>query len=97
MRPLYSMVGAMEIQAGELVRAAASGDEAAITELLARHHRDLLRVASVTCRDSTVAEDAVQAVWAIAWRRLADVKDPAQIRGCAMREGSNGSPAGLHG
>ena len=79
MRSLYSMVGAMEIQAGELVRAAASGDEAAFTELVARHHRDLLRVAYVICRDSALAEDSAQAAWAIAWRRLGDVKDPTHI------------------
>ena len=41
----------MAIQAGELVQAAAMGDEAAFTELVARHHRDLLRVAYVICRD----------------------------------------------
>ena len=69
----------MEIQAGELVRAAASGDEAAFTELVARHHRDLLRVAYVICRDSALAEDSAQAAWAIAWRRLRDVKDPAHV------------------
>ena len=75
----------MEIQAGELVRAAASGDEAAFTELVARHHRDLLRVAYVICRDSALAEDSAQAAWAIAWRRLGDVKDPTHIQRLARR------------
>ena len=83
------MVGAMEIQAGELVRAAASGDEAAFTELVARHHRDLLRVAYVICRDSALAEDSAQAAWAIAWRRLGDVKDPTQIRGWLVAVAAN--------
>ncbi len=77
---LYGMVGAMETQAGELARAAALGDEAAFTELVARHHRDLLRVAYVICRDPALAEDAAQGAWAIAWRRIGDVKDPTQIR-----------------
>jgi len=76
----YVMVDTMAIQGGELVRAAAMGDETAFTELVARHHRDLLRVAYVICRDSALAEDAAQAAWAIAWRRLGDVKDPAQVR-----------------
>ena len=89
MRSLYSMVGAMEIQAGELVRAAASGDEAAFTELVARHHRDLLRVAYVICRDSALAEDSAQAAWAIAWRRIGDVKDPTQIRGWLVAVAAN--------
>jgi hypothetical protein len=56
-RYLYDMVGAMEIQAGELVRAAALGDEAAFTELVARHHHDLLSVAYVICRDRALAEN----------------------------------------
>jgi RNA polymerase sigma-70 factor (ECF subfamily) len=83
------MVGAMEIQAGELVRAAASGDEAAFTELVARHHRDLLRVAYVICRDSALAEDSAQAAWAIAWRRLGDVKDPTHINGWLVAVAAN--------
>ena len=75
----YGMVDAMAIQGGELVRAAAMGDETAFTELVARHHRDLLRVAYVICRDSSLAEDSAQAAWAIAWRRLGDVRDPARF------------------
>lgn len=74
------MVDTMAIQSGELVRAAAMGDEAAFTELVARHHRDLLRVAFVICRDPALAEDAAQTAWAIAWRRIGDVKDPTQVR-----------------
>lgn len=70
----------MAIQGGELVRAAALGDEAAFTELVARHHRDLLRVAYVICRDPALAEDSAQAAWVIAWRRIGDVKDPNLIR-----------------
>ena len=51
------MVSTMESQAGELVQAAATGDEAAFTELVSRHHRDMLRVAYVICRDPALAED----------------------------------------
>ena len=79
----------METQAGELVRAAALGDEAAFTELVARHHRDLLRVAYVICREPALAEDAAQAAWAIAWRRIGDVKDPTQIRGWLVAVAAN--------
>ena len=78
-RYLSGMVATMEIQGGDLVRAAATGDEAAFTELVARHHRDLLRVAYVICRDPALAEDSAQAAWAIAWRRIGDVRDPNQI------------------
>jgi RNA polymerase sigma-70 factor, ECF subfamily len=83
------MVGAMEIQAGELVRAAALGDEAAFTVLVSRHHHDLLRVAYVICRDGALAEDSAQAAWAIAWRRMGDVKDPTQIRGWLVAVAAN--------
>ena len=79
----------MEIQGGDLVRAAAMGDEAAFTELVARHHRDLLRVAYVICRDSALAEDSAQSAWAIAWRRIGDVKDPNQIGGWLVAVAAN--------
>ena len=75
----------MEVQAAELVHAAATGDEAAFTELVSRHHQDMLRVAYVICRDPALAEDAAQAAWAIAWRRIGDVKDPTQIRAGSWR------------
>ena len=79
----------MEVQAGELVRAAALGDEAAFTELVARHHLDLQRVAYVICRDPALAEDAAQAAWAIAWRRIGAVKEPEQIRGWLVAVAAN--------
>jgi RNA polymerase sigma-70 factor (ECF subfamily) len=83
------MVDTMAIQGAELVLAAALGDEAAFTELVARHHRDLLRVAYVICRDSALAEDAAQAAWAIAWRRIGDVKDPDLIRSWLVAVAAN--------
>ena len=88
-RYLYCMVEAMAIQSGELLRAAAMGDEAAFTELVARHHRDLLRVAYVICRETALAEDSAQAAWAIAWRRIGDVKDPNQVRSWLVAVAAN--------
>jgi len=43
----------------------------------------------VICRDPALAEDAAQAAWAIAWRRIGDVKDPAQIRGWLVAVAAN--------
>ena len=40
----------------------------------------MARVAFVICGDADVTRDAVQAAWAIAWRRLRDVKDPSRVR-----------------
>jgi len=79
----------MAIQGAEIVRAAAMGDEAAFTELVARHHRDLLRVAYVICRDPALAEDSAQAAWAIAWRRIGDVRDANQIRSWLVAVAAN--------
>jgi RNA polymerase sigma-70 factor (ECF subfamily) len=86
---LYSMVGMTAVQAADLVQAAATGDESAFTELVTRHHRDMLRVAYVICREPALAEDAAQAAWAIAWRRIGDVKDPNQIRGWLIAVAAN--------
>jgi len=83
------MVDTMAIQSAEIVRAAATGDEAAFTELVARHHLDLLRVAYVICRDAALAEDSAQAAWAIAWRRLGDVKDPERVRSWLVAVAAN--------
>jgi RNA polymerase sigma-70 factor (ECF subfamily) len=83
------MVGMTVVQVADLVHAAATGDELAFTELVSRHHQDMLRVAYVICRDPALAEDAAQAAWAIAWRRLGDVKDPTQIRGWLVAVAAN--------
>ena len=83
------MVTTMAVQVAELVQAAATGDEAAFTELVARHHGDLLRVAYVICRDPSLAEDSAQAAWAIAWRRMGQVKDPDQIRNWLVAVAAN--------
>ena len=88
-RSLYGMVSTMAVQVAELVQAAATGDEAAFTELVARHHGDLLRVAYVICRDPSLAEDSAQAAWAIAWRRMNQVKDPDQIRNWLVAVAAN--------
>ena len=88
-RYLYSMVGMTAVQVADLVQAASIGDESAFTELVSRHHQDMLRVAYVICREPALAEDAAQAAWAIAWRRIGDVKDPTQIRGWLVAVAAN--------
>jgi RNA polymerase sigma-70 factor (ECF subfamily) len=86
---LYGMVGSMAVQVADLVQAAATGDEAAFTELVSRHHQDMLRVAYVICRDPALAEDAAQAAWAIAWRRMGEVKEPTHIRAWLVSVAAN--------
>jgi RNA polymerase sigma-70 factor (ECF subfamily) len=62
------------------VRSAASGDEAAFASLVAEHHASMARVAFVVCGEAETTQDAVQAAWAIAWRRLGSLREPAQVR-----------------
>lgn len=62
------------------VRSAAGGDEAAFASLVADHHASMARVAFVVCGDVEVSRDVVQTAWAIAWRRIGSLRDPAQVR-----------------
>src|SRR4051794_9697081 len=64
----------------ELVALAASGNPAAFTRIVAGHHEDMLKVCLAVCGDATVAEDAVQAAWALAWRRLPSLRDGDRLR-----------------
>ncbi len=74
-----SLVGeAVRIEA--TVRSAATGDEIAFARLVAEHHASMARVAYVICGDADVTRDAVQSAWAIAWRRMGSLRDPAQVR-----------------
>ena len=66
--------------ADALVHRAATGDAVAFARLVTEHDAAMARVAYVICGDAEVTRDAVQAAWAIAWRRLRDVKDPAKVR-----------------
>lgn len=59
---------------------AAAGDRAAFTELVSAYHTDMLRLAMVVSCDADVANDAVQAAWQHAWRKLGQLRDPARVR-----------------
>lgn len=73
-----------------VVERAAHGDEAAFARLVDAYHADLLRVAYVTCgADADLAQDAVQAAWVIAWRKLGTVRDPASVKGWLVAVAAN--------
>ena len=59
---------------------AATGDDVAFARIVADHHEDMRRVSAVVCGDDAVAEEAVQAAWPIAWRKLGSLRDSARIR-----------------
>jgi len=62
-----------------LIRAAVAGDEVAFATIIDRHRVNMTRVAFLVCGDLDVAEEAVQAAWPIAWRRLPQVREPGRL------------------
>jgi len=60
--------------------AAARRDEVAFARIVETHDDAMYRVCVAVCRDRTIAADAVQAAWAIAWRRLGTVREPDRLR-----------------
>lgn len=73
-----------------VVERAAHGDEAAFARLVNAYHADLLRVAYVTCgADADLAQDAVQAAWVIAWRKLGSVREPEKVKGWLVAVAAN--------
>ncbi len=62
------------------VSLAAGGDAVAFERLVVRHHASMAKVAYAICGDAEVARDAVQAAWAVAWRRLPTLRDHGQVR-----------------
>lgn len=72
-----------------VVRRAMTGDREAFTSLVARYDGAMAKVAYVVSGDPDVARDAVQAAWAIAWRRLGGLRDPTQVRAWLLTIAAN--------
>jgi RNA polymerase sigma-70 factor (ECF subfamily) len=72
-----------------LIVSAAAGDEIAFRRLIAEHHEDMRRVCAYIAGDLTIAEEATQAAWVIAWKRLPDVREPSHLRPWLMRVAAN--------
>jgi len=62
------------------VERAVAGDELAFARIVGAYHLDLVRVAYVVCGDEDLAEDAAQASWWIAWRKLSSLRDPDRLK-----------------
>jgi RNA polymerase sigma factor (sigma-70 family) len=62
------------------VELAIAGDEVAFARIVDTYHRDLVRVAYIVAGDEDFAEDAAQAAWSIAWRKLGSLRDPERLR-----------------
>jgi RNA polymerase sigma-70 factor (ECF subfamily) len=62
------------------VEGAIAGDEVAFARIVAAYHLDLVRVAFVISGDEALAEDAAQAAWWIAWRKLPSLRDHDRVK-----------------
>jgi RNA polymerase sigma factor (sigma-70 family) len=63
-----------------VILSAATGDEIAFARIVAAYHEDMRRVCVFVARDEALAEDAVQAAWTIAWRKLGSLREPERLR-----------------
>ena len=64
----------------ELLARARSGERQAFTELVDRHHAELVRIAYAVTGDLDAARDAAQLAWIKAWQRLPSVREPERLR-----------------
>jgi RNA polymerase sigma-70 factor (ECF subfamily) len=64
----------------DVLSSAAAGDEIAFRRIIAAHHEDMRRVCLAISSDDAIAEEAVQAAWLVAWKKLDQVHGPDQLR-----------------
>jgi RNA polymerase sigma-70 factor (ECF subfamily) len=72
-----------------IVERAIAGDELAFARIVATYHDDMARIAYLVCGNLDTAEEAEQAAWAIAFRRLRDLRDPERLRPWLMSIAAN--------
>jgi RNA polymerase sigma-70 factor (ECF subfamily) len=63
-----------------LLASAAAGDEGAFASIVGAHHEDMRRVCVVVVGSDEIADEAVEAAWSKAWRKLGSVRDPERLR-----------------
>ena len=72
-----------------IIERAIAGDEVAFARIIAAHHDDLARIAFFVSGDLDIAEAAEQSAWAVAYRRLKDLRDPDRLRPWLMSIAAN--------
>jgi RNA polymerase sigma-70 factor (ECF subfamily) len=77
MEAVTRMAGRQEVS---LLASAAAGDEVAFRHIIAKHHEDMRRVCAYVTGSQALAEEATQAGWLIAWRKIGNVRDEAHLR-----------------
>ena len=89
---LWGMVGEMVIErriAADTLSDAAAGDALALARIVEAYHDDMARLCFVICGDRDTAQEAVQAAWSIAWRKLGSLREPASLRPWLMTIAAN--------
>jgi RNA polymerase sigma-70 factor (ECF subfamily) len=67
-------------QQTDMLASATTGDEVAFRRIIAAHHEDMRRVCLAIAGDHAIADEAVQAAWLVAWKKLDKVHGPEQLR-----------------
>lgn len=67
-------------QGTDVLASAAVGDELAFRRIIAAYHEDMRRVCRAIAGDDVVADEAVEAAWVVAWKKLGKVRGPDQLR-----------------
>ena len=67
-------------QGTDVLASAAAGDEIAFRRIIAEHHEDMRRVCLAISGDGAIADEAAEAAWAVAWKKLSTVRGPEQLR-----------------
>jgi len=75
--------------AATTVAEAAAGDADALARIVGAHHDDMARIAFIICGNQDLAQDAVQAAWPQAWRKLGSLRDPERLRPWLMSVAAN--------
>lgn len=57
----------------DVLPSAADGDEVAFSRIVAEHHDNMRKVCMAIADDRSIADEATQSAWVIAWKRLSDV------------------------
>jgi RNA polymerase sigma-70 factor (ECF subfamily) len=72
------------------IREAAAGDAVAFARIVDAYHADMIRVAYVVSGGSQeLADDAVQAAWTVAWRKIGSLRDPTRLKSWLVSVAAN--------
>jgi RNA polymerase sigma factor (sigma-70 family) len=92
---MTAIAGTGDESLASVLAMAAAGDEAAFARIVQAHHADLAKVCYLICGDLHQAEDAAAAAWAVAWRKLGTIRDPARLRPWLVSVAANEARMGV--